>query len=178
MVGLDGTAGLRDVELHPVQLPQQVVGKLQIRLVDLVDEEDHLLVIGEGLPQLAQLDILLNVVHPLTAELAVIQPLDNIIDVQAVLGLGGGLDVPDDELFAQRLRDGLGQHGLSRARFPLDEQGLLQHHGDVGRPEQLLRGHIVPASSEFLHVGSSFDFAENSTGFRVLMVDSQIISKA
>ena len=112
------------------------------------------------------------------AELAVIQPLDNIIDVQAVLGLGGGLDVPDDELFPQRLGDGLRQHGLAGARLTLDKQGLLQYHSDVGRSEQLLRGYIVPASSEFLHVGSSFDFAENSTGFRVLMVDSQIISKA
>ena len=108
------------MELHPVQLPQQVVGKFQVRLVYLVDEEDHLLVVGEGLPQLAQLDILLNVVHPLAAELAVVETLDHVVDVEPVLGLGGGFDVPDDELLPQRLGDGLRQHGLARARLPLD----------------------------------------------------------
>ena len=98
--GSDGAPRLRDVELHPVQLPQQVVGELQICLVDLIDEQDHLLVGGEGLPQLAQLHIFFNVVHALAAELAVVQTLHHVIDVQPVLGLGGGLDVPDDQLFS------------------------------------------------------------------------------
>ena len=35
--GLYGLLRLGDVELHPVQLPEKVVGKFQIRLVDLVD---------------------------------------------------------------------------------------------------------------------------------------------
>ena len=121
----DGAARLRDVELHAVQLPQQVVGELQIGLVDLVDEEDHLLVGGEGLAQLAQLHVFFDVVHALAAELAVIQPLHHVIDIQAVLGLGGGLDVPDQQLFIQGGGNGLGQHGLARARLALDEQGLL-----------------------------------------------------
>ena len=151
VVGLHGAACLRNVELHPVQLPQQVVGELQVRLVDLVDEENHLLVVGKGLPQLAQAHVLLDIVHPLAAELAVVEALDHVVDVQAVLGLGGGLDVPDNQLLAQSLGDGLGQHGLAGARLPLDQQGLLQYHGDVGRPEQLLRGDVVLASSEFLH---------------------------
>ena len=136
--GSDGAPRLRDVELHPVQLPQQVVGELQICLVDLIDEQDHLLVGGEGLPQLAQLHIFFNVVHALAAELAVVQTLHHVIDVQPVLGLGGGLDVPDDQLFSQRLGDCLGQHGLARARLALDQKGLFQHHGNVHRPHQLL----------------------------------------
>ena len=142
--------GLRDVELHPVQLPQQVVGELQIGLVDLVDEQDHLVVGGECLAQLAQLDILLDVVHALAAELAVIQPLDHVVDIQAVLGLGGGLDVPDDQLFAQGFGDGLSQHRLSRARLPFDQQGLLEHHSDIHRPHQFLGSDIVLASLKCL----------------------------
>ena len=151
VLGGDGLARLRDVELHPVQLPQQVVGELQVRLVNLVDEQNHLLVGGEGLAQLAQLHVFGDVVHALAAELAVVQPLHHVVDVQAVLGLGGGLDVPDNQLFVQRRRDGLRQHGLARARLPLDQQGLLEHHGDIHRPEQLRIGHIILTSLEFVH---------------------------
>ncbi len=122
------------------------------------DEEDHLLVGGEGLAQLAQLHVFFDVVHALAAELAVIQPLHHVIDIQAVLGLGGGLDVPDEQLFVQGGGDGLGQHGLAGARLALDEQGLLQHHGDVHRAHQLLRGHIVLAAFEFVHGGFLLDF--------------------
>ena len=35
--------GLIDIKLHLIQLPEQVVGELQIRLVNLVDQEHHLL---------------------------------------------------------------------------------------------------------------------------------------
>ena len=59
--------------------------------------------------------------------------------------------IPDDQLLVQSLGDGLGQHGLSGARLALDEQGLLQYHGDVYCPEQLLIGHIILTSSKFLH---------------------------
>ena len=150
--GGDRLPRLRDVELHPVQLPQQVVGELQIRLVDLVNEQDHLLLRGERLPQLPQPDVLGDVVHPLAPELAVVQALNHVVHIQPVLGLGGGLDVPDNQFLAQGLGDGLGQHGLAGARLPLDEQGLLEHHGDVHRPHQLLRGHIVLTSAKLAHI--------------------------
>ena len=151
LLGGDGLFGLGDVELHLVQLPQQVVGELQVGLVDLVDEEDDLLVGGEGPPQLAQRNQFLDVIHPFAAELAVVEPLDGVIDIQAVLGLGGGLDVPNDELFAQGLGDGVGQHGFAGAGLPLDEQGLLQGDGNVYNPQQVLRDHVLAASLEFVH---------------------------
>ena len=135
--------GLRDVELHLVQLPQQVVGELQIRLVDLIDQQHHLLIGGEGLPQLAQLDIVADIVHAVGAELAVVEPLDHVVDIQSVLGLGGGLDVPDDELLAQGIRHRLSQHGLASPRLALDEQRLLQCYSDVHRHHQLFGCHIV-----------------------------------
>ena len=57
LLGLDALAGLVDVELHPIQLLQQIVGELDVRLVDFIDEQHRALVGGEGLPQLAPTDV-------------------------------------------------------------------------------------------------------------------------
>ena len=71
------------------------------------------------------------------AELTVIQTLYNIIGVETVLGLGRGLDVPDDKLFAQSIGNGLGQHGFAGAGFSLDQERLFQGHGDIDSFHQL-----------------------------------------
>ena len=42
-VGDDLVARLGDDEAHPVELVQEVVRELEVRLVDLVDEQDHAL---------------------------------------------------------------------------------------------------------------------------------------
>ena len=151
VLGGDGASRLRDVELHPVQLPQQVVGELQVGLVDLVDQQDHLLLVRERLAQLAELDILFNIVHAFTAELAVVQTLDGVVYIQAVLSLCRRLDVPNDELLAQGLRNGLGQHSLAGAGLALDQQWLLQRDGDVDDAQQVLRDNVLAASLEFVH---------------------------
>ena len=52
---------LVDMEGHLVELVQEVVGELYVRLVDLVDEEHHLLVGGKGLAELTELDVLPDV---------------------------------------------------------------------------------------------------------------------
>src|SRR5262249_28131854 len=59
---------LVDIEFHAVELEQQVVGELDIGLVDLVDQKDRGLLRLEGFPQLARHDVIGNVVHPLIAE--------------------------------------------------------------------------------------------------------------
>ena len=79
----------------------------------------------EGLPQLA-LDVVADVLDPLVAKLAVAQAADRIVLVEALLGLGGGLDVPLDQRRAERLGDLLGQDGLAGARLALDQQRPLQ----------------------------------------------------
>ena len=135
LLGPHRLLGLRNVELHLIQLPQKVVGELQVCLVDLVDEQHHPLLRAE---RLAQLDIVADIIHAMGAELAVVEPLDHIVDIQAILSLGGGLDVPDDELFTQGIRHRLGQHGLARTRLALDEQRLFQRHRDIHRQHQLL----------------------------------------
>ena len=145
---LDRLLRLGNVELHLVQLPEEVVGELKIGLVHLVDEQHYLLVGGERLAELAELDVFCDVVHAGGAELAVVKTLDDVVDVQTVLRLGGGFHVPDDELLAQRVGDGLRQHGLARAGLALDEQRLLQRHSDVHRAHQLGRGDVVFGPAE------------------------------
>ena len=47
---LDGFAGLVDEELHAVEFEQQIVGELDVRLVDLVDQQHRPRVCDEGVP--------------------------------------------------------------------------------------------------------------------------------
>jgi hypothetical protein len=49
--GHDLVAGLGDAEAHAVELVEQVVGELEVGLVDLVDEEHHPLLARERLPE-------------------------------------------------------------------------------------------------------------------------------
>ena len=73
LLGLDRLLRLVDVELHAIELEQQVVRELDVGLVDLVDQQDGALLGGERLPQLALLDVVGDVLDPLVAELAVAQ---------------------------------------------------------------------------------------------------------
>jgi hypothetical protein len=65
-------ARLVDVELHAVEFEQEIVGELDVRLVDLVDQE-HGALGGEGLPELAAADVVGDVADARIAELAVAQ---------------------------------------------------------------------------------------------------------
>ena len=67
------------MELHPVEFLQQVVGELDVGLVDLVDQQHHLAGGGEGLPELAAPDVVGDVVDPRVAKLAVAQPADRVV---------------------------------------------------------------------------------------------------
>src|SRR3546814_13765261 len=51
MAGTDGFAGFVHRELHAVELAQQIVGKLDVGLVDLIDQQYRALLADEGLPQ-------------------------------------------------------------------------------------------------------------------------------
>ena len=135
------------------------------RFFDLVDQQHHLLLRGKRLSQLAQLDIAGRVVHAVGAELAVVEPLHHVVDVEAVLGLGGGLHVPDNELLPQRLGYGLGQHGLAGARLALNEKRLFQRHGNVHRRHQLAGGHVL--------IGSRKNLVHSSPLFRRFFVSAE-----
>ncbi len=63
LAGAHRLAGLVDVKLHPVEVLEKVVRKLDIRLVDLVDQKDHATLRLERLPELALADIGRDIVH-------------------------------------------------------------------------------------------------------------------
>jgi hypothetical protein len=52
VLGAHGLARLVDVELHAVELAQQIVREFDVRLVDLVDQQHRLHVAVERLPEM------------------------------------------------------------------------------------------------------------------------------
>ena len=115
---------LVDEELHPVEFEQQVVGELDVGLVDLVDQHDHRPLVGlERVPQLAAHDVVGDVVHPLVAELAVAQARDRVVFVEALLRLGGRLDVPLDQRIAERRATSCASTVLPVPGSPLTSSG-------------------------------------------------------
>ena len=131
-------AGLVDVELHLVEFEQEIVGELDVGLVDLVDQQHRPLGRGERLPQLAAPDVVGDVGDARVAELRIAQPRDGVIFVQALLGAGRRLDVPGDERRADRAGDLLRQQRLAGAGLALDEQRTLERDRGVDRGLQFV----------------------------------------
>ena len=96
--GLDQFTGFVAIKLHAVEFTQQIVGEFDVCLVDLIDQQCHRFGGGEGLPQHAFDDVVLNVFHPLAAievgHLAVAQTTHGVVFIKALLRLGGGLHMP------------------------------------------------------------------------------------
>ena len=86
-LGADLLAGLDDREAHLVELEQQVVGELEVGLVDLVDQQHVALLGGEGLAERPELDVVADVGDVAAAEAAVVEALHGVVDVEAVGGL-------------------------------------------------------------------------------------------
>jgi hypothetical protein len=126
-----------------IEFLQQVVGELDVGLVDLVDQEDYALVGLERLPQLALLDVVANVVEALVARAGCrAGATDRIVFVEALLRLGGGLDVPGDQARTEGFGQLFGEHGLAGARFTLDQQRTLQGDGGVDRELEVVGGDV------------------------------------
>ena len=141
--GLDRLVGLVDEEFHAIELLQEVVRELDVGLVDLVDQQHGALGGLERLPELALLDVVAHVLHPLVAQLAVPQAGDGVVFVQTLMGLGGGLDVPGQQGGIEGLGHFIGQHGLAGAGLALDQQRPLQRDGGVHRHLQVAGRDVV-----------------------------------
>ena len=126
------------------------------QVILLIDEKNDLLVAAEGLADLAQMDVFFDVVNAFSSELAVVEPLDNVIDVKAVLSLCRGFYVPYNELFAKSVGYGLGEHCLSRSGLAFDKKGLLESHSDIYRPHKLLGSHIIRTALKFIQINAFF----------------------
>jgi hypothetical protein len=112
---------LVDVELHAVELAQQVVRELDVGLVDLVDQEHGAPLALECPPQHARHDVVGDVLDALVAELRIPQARDRVVLVQAVLRLARRLDVPLEQRRIEGARNLLGELRLPGAGLALDQ---------------------------------------------------------
>ena len=78
-------------------------------------------------------DVVGDVVDALVAELAVAQPRHRIIFVEALMRLGGRLDVPFDQRRADRGGDLVGEDGLAGAGLALDQQRAAKRDRGIDR---------------------------------------------
>ena len=149
MARADRFPRLVDEEFHPVEFLQKVVRKLDVRLVDLINQKDHLAPGLERLPKLALADVIGDVMHPFVAKLAVAQAADGIVFVKPLLRLGGGFHMPFHDRQPQRARDLPRKLRLAGAGFALDQKRTFQRDGRVHRDCQVIGGDIGFGSAKF-----------------------------
>ena len=84
----------------------------------------------------------------LVAELAVAQARDRVIFVEALMRLGGRLDVPFDQRRADRRGDLVREHGLAGAGLALDQQRPPQRDRGVDRDLEIVGRDIIAGAFE------------------------------
>ncbi len=94
MLGRNPLIRFENVKVHFVEFIEQIVGKLDIRLIHFVDQQHHLLVRGKTLAQCAQANIASDIRHIAIAKTRIVKTLYGVVDVEAVFGLGSRLDMP------------------------------------------------------------------------------------
>ena len=150
--GLDGLVDLHDVEAHLVQHVQHVVLEIRVRLVDLIDEQDHPRIGDESLPDLSHLDVLFDVAHIALgiAETAVVQTGEGIVLVQGLHQFHAGLYIQYNEGHIQGFGNGVRQYGLARTRLTLQQQRQLQLHRNVHDLGQLRVEYVLGSTAKTL----------------------------
>jgi hypothetical protein len=122
------------------------LGKLDIGLVDLVDEQHRPLVRDEGDPQLAAPDVVADVLDAGVAELAVAQARHRVVLVKALQRLGGRFHMPFEERRREALGDLDGEHGLAGTRLALDQQRPLERDRGIDGDLEVVGRHIGAGS--------------------------------
>ena len=153
VLGFDQFTCLINKELHAVEFPQQVIGELDVRLVDLVNQQYHGLVVGECLPQRSLDDVVRDVLDALVSKLRVAQARHGIIFIETLLRLCGRFDVPFKKRHAERTGDFLSQFCLAGSGLALDQQWAFQCDGCVDREHEIISGDIGGGALE-AHDGS------------------------
>ncbi|OPZ11872.1 MAG: hypothetical protein BWZ07_01716 [Alphaproteobacteria bacterium ADurb.BinA280] len=136
------------MELHAVEFLQQIIRKLDVGLVDFIDQQHHPLCVVKRFPQLAAPNVMPHIVNTRITQLRIAQSTHRVVFVQALLRLGGRLHVPGQQGRAKRVGHFLREHGLARPRFSLDQQRPLQGDGRVHRQLQGLGGDITLSTLE------------------------------
>jgi hypothetical protein len=122
----DLVAGLLDAEAHPIELVEQIVRELDVGLVDLVDEQHDALLRRRRPAERAQLDVAADVLDVPVAEARVVEALDRVVDVEAVLARVVDFTCQVRSGKPQGFGDGLGEERLARAGLAPHEQRLLR----------------------------------------------------
>ena len=86
--------------------------------------------------------------HARVAQLGVPETGHRVVFIQALLRLGGGLDVPLVDGQTERLGHFLGQHGLAGTGLALDQQRALQRDGGVDGEGQVVGRDILVGTVE------------------------------
>src|SRR5262245_56167310 len=84
LLGRDFLTGLEDFEAHAVELVKQVVRKLDIGLIHLVDQKDHALISGKGLSNGPQANVPLDILGVALAEAGVVKALNGVIEIKPI----------------------------------------------------------------------------------------------
>ena len=108
-----------------------------------VDQEHVAIFRREGPAYGTELDVVADVRHVAVAEPGVVQALDGVVDVEALLGLAGGLDVPLLQRHGEALGHVLGQQGLPGAGLSLDQQRSLERNGGVDGVDEGRAGDVA-----------------------------------
>jgi hypothetical protein len=151
----DELARFVDPEFHAVELEQQVVWKLDVGLVYLVDQQHSLLLRRKRLPELATDDVIADVVDLRVAELRVAQTRNRVVLIQPVLRLRRRLDVPAKQRLVECAGDFFRQLRLAGAGLALHEQRSRECHRRVDGHHQVVRGDVTVCALEFRGRGSA-----------------------
>ena len=101
------------------------------------------------MPEYAFDDVVVDILDPLIAQLAVAQSGNCIVFIQTLLRFGGGFDVPLQQRHVQRRSDFLGQHGFARSGLAFDEKRALEGDGGVNGQHQIGRCNVALGALEF-----------------------------
>ena len=153
MACLDGVACFVDEKLHLIEFLKQIVWKLNVGLVDLINQQDDFFASFKGFPKFAFLNVVGHVMDFVLAQLAVAQAADRVIFIQPLLGAGCGFDVPFDQSHTKAARNLLGQLGFASAGFAFDQKGAFQCDGRIYGNCQVVGCDVGICALEF-HVSS------------------------
>jgi hypothetical protein len=157
-----GAGQVFDVELEAVEHVEQVVGKVDVGLVHLVDEHHLGLALADGVAEGLQVDIRMHLAGGAVGRvLGVLEAAQGVEAVEQILGLAGALDRHHREADAQLFGDGAGQAGLAAAGLTFHQQRPAQADGQIDDGGSVGGGHIVGgARAGELGVGGSVGHGE------------------
>src|SRR5690242_11072705 len=115
-----------NVELHAVELAEQIVGELDVGLVDFVNQYHGGRRTLERIPQHAALDVVRDVADAAVTELRIAQSRHGIVFVETLLRLGRRFDVPLEQGAIERAGHRFGEQRLAGAGLAFDEQRPLE----------------------------------------------------